>query len=195
MQSQRTEIRPEELSQATGIIQRINSYFGSKVVGQSYLGYSLLVSLMTNGHILLESVPGLAKTTAAQQFEIPFSINAYIIGKYSPGYGMFVSALLEWICFVWIALCIYLCNVLIKKGAGILAAGLFIFLDIMIYNSWTPWAYRFSPITLAQLSNYNREKLSYGITLNYTWCFYGITIVCFIIGIICARRRNYHECN
>ena len=66
MQSQRTEIRPEELSQATGIIQRINSYFGSKVVGQSYLGYSLLVSLMTNGHILLESVPGLAKTTAAK---------------------------------------------------------------------------------------------------------------------------------
>lgn len=137
----------------------------------------------------------LAKTTAAQQFEIPFSINAYIIGKYSPGFGMFISALLEWICFVWIALCIYLCNVMIKKGAGILAAGLFIFLDIMIYNSWTPWAYRFSPITLAQLSNYNREKLSYGITLNYTWCFYGITIVCFIIGIICARRRNYHECN
>lgn len=66
MQSQRTEIRPEELSQATGIIQRINSYFGSKVVGQSYLGYSLLISLMTNGHILLESVPGLAKTTAAK---------------------------------------------------------------------------------------------------------------------------------
>lgn len=66
MQSQRTEIRPEELNQATGIIQRINSYFGSKVVGQSYLGYSLLVSLMTNGHILLESVPGLAKTTAAK---------------------------------------------------------------------------------------------------------------------------------
>lgn len=66
MQLQKTEIRPEELNQATAIIQRISSYFGSKVVGQSYLGYSLLISLMTNGHILLESVPGLAKTTAAK---------------------------------------------------------------------------------------------------------------------------------
>ena len=66
MQLEKTEIKPEELNQASAIIQQISSYFGSKVVGQSYLGYSLLISLMTNGHILLESVPGLAKTTAAK---------------------------------------------------------------------------------------------------------------------------------
>lgn len=35
-------------------------------MGQPYLGYSLLVAMMTNGHVLLESVPGLAKTTAAR---------------------------------------------------------------------------------------------------------------------------------
>ena len=66
MYSQKPEITQEELNQATGTIQRIKNYFESKVVGQSYLGYALLISLMTNGHILLESVPGLAKTTAAK---------------------------------------------------------------------------------------------------------------------------------
>lgn len=137
----------------------------------------------------------LAKTTAAEVFQIPFTVSPYIIGKYSPAYGMLISALLEWLCFVWLALCTYFCNVRIKKGAGILAAGVFIFLDTMISNSWAPWAYHFSPVTLAQLSNYNKAKGVYGITLEYGWCFYAITIILFMVGIICTRRRSYHECN
>lgn len=60
------EITQEELKRVVEITNRINSYYQSKVVGQPMLGYSLLVSLITNGHILLESVPGLAKTTAAR---------------------------------------------------------------------------------------------------------------------------------
>ena len=60
------EISNEELQKAVGIINRLFSYYNSKVVGQPGLGYSLLVAMMTNGHVLLESVPGLAKTTAAR---------------------------------------------------------------------------------------------------------------------------------
>lgn len=61
-----TEISNEGLSKALTILNKINGYLDSKVVGQQYLKYSLMVSLVTNGHILLESVPGLAKTTAAK---------------------------------------------------------------------------------------------------------------------------------
>lgn len=60
------EISNEEIRKAVGIINRLFSYYNSKVVGQPGLGYSLLVAMMTNGHVLLESVPGLAKTTAAR---------------------------------------------------------------------------------------------------------------------------------
>ena len=60
------EISNEEIQKAVGIINRLFSYYNSKVVGQLGLGYSLLVAMMTNGHVLLESVPGLAKTTAAR---------------------------------------------------------------------------------------------------------------------------------
>lgn len=66
MQTRTAEITQEELNRAVTITRQISNYFESKVVGQSYLGYTLLISLMTNGHILLESVPGLAKTTAAK---------------------------------------------------------------------------------------------------------------------------------
>ncbi len=45
---------------------KINNYYFSKMVGQYQLGTALLASMMCNGHILLESVPGLAKTTAAK---------------------------------------------------------------------------------------------------------------------------------
>lgn len=63
---QNQQITQEDLDKANNIIGRINEYYQSKMVGQNYLGYTLLVSLITNGHILLESVPGLAKTTAAK---------------------------------------------------------------------------------------------------------------------------------
>ena len=59
-------VTPEETARANQIIARIRNYYASKIVGQEQLGISLLVSMIANGHILLESVPGLAKTTAAR---------------------------------------------------------------------------------------------------------------------------------
>ncbi|WP_460744691.1 AAA family ATPase [Mariniluteicoccus endophyticus] len=47
------------------MIAQIREAFGTKVVGQVELTRSLLVTLISGGHILLESVPGLAKTLAA----------------------------------------------------------------------------------------------------------------------------------
>jgi len=55
-----------DLSRATTLIALISELFRTKVVGQDSLLTNLLVALLANGHILLESVPGLAKTTGAQ---------------------------------------------------------------------------------------------------------------------------------
>ena len=62
----KTDITVEQMNRAAVIIKSIKDYYASKMVGQERLGLSLLVSMMANGHILLESVPGLAKTTAAK---------------------------------------------------------------------------------------------------------------------------------
>ncbi|MBR5387050.1 MAG: MoxR family ATPase [Clostridiales bacterium] len=62
----KTDITVEQMQRAGTIIKGIKDYYSSKMVGQERLGLSLLVSMMANGHILLESVPGLAKTTAAK---------------------------------------------------------------------------------------------------------------------------------
>jgi MoxR-like ATPase len=59
-------IQPAELARAQQVAAGVARSFDAKVVGQSRLRESLLVGLLTGGHILLESVPGLAKTTAAQ---------------------------------------------------------------------------------------------------------------------------------
>lgn len=48
------------------LINKIMGSYETKLVGQQGLKTSLLVSLIAGGHILLESLPGLAKTTAAQ---------------------------------------------------------------------------------------------------------------------------------
>ena len=45
-------------------IKLINQGMGRTIVGQKHLVDSLLVALLANGHVLLEGVPGLAKTLA-----------------------------------------------------------------------------------------------------------------------------------
>ena len=58
-------LRADEVSWAGDTLERLSEAFGGKVVGQGRLQETLLIGLLTGGHILLESVPGLAKTTAA----------------------------------------------------------------------------------------------------------------------------------
>ncbi|MDO4773779.1 MAG: AAA family ATPase [Candidatus Saccharibacteria bacterium] len=59
-------ISAEELQHVTDTVSTITEAFASRVVGQDNLRTALLVSMITGGHVLLESVPGLAKTTAVQ---------------------------------------------------------------------------------------------------------------------------------
>jgi MoxR-like ATPase len=54
-----------ELERAREAIGKVSEAFSSRVVGQHRVRTALLVTLLAEGHILLESVPGLAKTLAA----------------------------------------------------------------------------------------------------------------------------------
>ena len=55
----------DDLARAQRILTVISDSYATKMVGQDRLRMSLLIALIAGGHILLESVPGLAKTTAA----------------------------------------------------------------------------------------------------------------------------------
>ncbi|TDL12466.1 MoxR family ATPase [Mycolicibacterium obuense] len=57
---------PRDTAEAQRVVAALSAAFSAKVVGQEHLRESLLVGLLTGGHVLLESVPGLAKTTAAR---------------------------------------------------------------------------------------------------------------------------------
>ena len=61
----RTAPTPEQMQQAHDVIARITEAYSERIVGQDRLRTSLLIALIAGGHVLLESVPGLAKTTAA----------------------------------------------------------------------------------------------------------------------------------
>ena len=55
-----------DVERAGVLLKSVADIFSQRVVGQEQLRTALVTSLMSSGHILLESVPGLAKTTAAQ---------------------------------------------------------------------------------------------------------------------------------
>ena len=55
-----------DVERAGALLATVARIFSQRVVGQEQLRVALVTTLMAGGHILLESVPGLAKTTAAQ---------------------------------------------------------------------------------------------------------------------------------
>jgi MoxR-like ATPase len=56
----------EEIERESLFVQAITGEVGKVIVGQKYLVERLLVGLLANGHVLIEGVPGLAKTYAVK---------------------------------------------------------------------------------------------------------------------------------
>ena len=54
----------EIIASKSGFVDLVKNGMDQRIVGQKHLVDSLLIALMCNGHILLEGVPGLAKTLA-----------------------------------------------------------------------------------------------------------------------------------
>jgi len=63
-----------EVRDIRGLTEAIRSEVGKAVVGQDDVIDLMLTSLLVNGHILLEGVPGTAKTLLAQSFAASLSI-------------------------------------------------------------------------------------------------------------------------
>lgn len=95
----------EKVREAHGSIEELTREIGKVIVGQQHLVERLLVGLLADGHILIEGVPGLAKTlsvrTLAQAIQVQFQriqftpdlLPADLIGTlvYSPKDGSFTT--------------------------------------------------------------------------------------------------------
>jgi MoxR-like ATPase len=95
----------ERVREGSGFAVRLREEIGTVIVGQRLLVDRLLIGLLTNGHVLLEGVPGLAKTlavkTLAQAIQASFRrvqftpdlLPADLIGTlvYNPREGSFTT--------------------------------------------------------------------------------------------------------
>ncbi len=54
----------EKINRESSFVDMVNMEMGKVIIGQKQLVEGLLIGLLSNGHILLEGVPGLAKTLA-----------------------------------------------------------------------------------------------------------------------------------
>ena len=71
-----TKAQPQPATESR-LVQDVSSQVARRVVGQEYMVERLLISLLTGGHVLLEGVPGLAKTltvrTLAETIDTTFN--------------------------------------------------------------------------------------------------------------------------
>ena len=66
MAKERVEQIEREVAEAADILEEVRKQFSSVVVGQEEFRIGLMTALLSNGHVLIEGVPGLAKTLAAR---------------------------------------------------------------------------------------------------------------------------------
>src|SRR6187401_1213621 len=67
----------EKIQRESAFVDLLNMEIGKVIVGQKYMLERLLIGLLSNGHLLLEGVPGLAKTLAIK------SLSSSIHAKFS----------------------------------------------------------------------------------------------------------------
>src|SRR4030081_3160456 len=95
----------DEVQKASAFVQPLLNEINKVVVGQKYLVERLIIGLLANGHVLLEGVPGLAKTLSVKSLanclNVKFSrlqftpdmLPADVIGTqiYNPQSGAFTT--------------------------------------------------------------------------------------------------------
>jgi MoxR-like ATPase len=67
----------EQIESASSFVDKIRGELSKVVIGQQYMVDRLLIGLLSNGHVLLEGVPGLAKTLTIK------SLSQSMHGKFS----------------------------------------------------------------------------------------------------------------
>ncbi len=95
----------EVIKEESGVLSNLSNEMGKVIVGQKHLIERLLIGILANGHILLEGVPGLAKTlsvmTLAKAIQVKYQrlqftpdlLPADLIGTliYNPRSGEFTT--------------------------------------------------------------------------------------------------------
>src|SRR5271154_1665081 len=64
----------EKINRESAFVDVLSLELGKAIIGQKYMVERLMLALLSNGHILLEGVPGLAKTLAIKS--LASAINA-----------------------------------------------------------------------------------------------------------------------
>lgn len=130
----------------------------------------------------------LARSMAIRQYGIQFIVDDYLVGAYTPIQATALSFLLSFECCVWLGLLTYFFNYVSGRYVGTFLSAGFVLMDITVANEWLPWFYRISPVTLAQLQALRGKNSLYQVDLSYALWFFGISIVCLIVGCIIAPK-------
>ena len=64
----------DRIERQSGFITNLMAGMDQVIVGQKHLVESLLIGLLADGHVLLEGVPGLAKTLAIKTLALDLKI-------------------------------------------------------------------------------------------------------------------------
>ncbi len=74
----------ERIHQQSAFIELLNMELNKAVVGQKTMVERLMIGLLANGHVLLEGVPGLAKTLAIKSLASSHTLHGFARIQFTP---------------------------------------------------------------------------------------------------------------
>ena len=88
----------EQIKQESEFIRRLVGEIGKVIVGQRYLIERLLIGLLADGHVLIEGVPGLAKTLSVKTLAAAIQTSVPNVAGVSASqrYRLFIWATVNW---------------------------------------------------------------------------------------------------
>lgn len=174
-------------ARAGNMLWKIGNCFAIIKTVAVYLVYLIIVSsVIFFPYIQFENKWGpiwktLSLTNAKEQYGVEIIISPIIMHLNTPLMAFLKSVVLQFLCLCWIGMMIYVINLLIRKSVGNYFAIAIILLDTMLSNTSNEQLFRFSPITLVQLSNYSVGYAKYGISYSNSVLFYCLGIIgCFV---------------
>ena len=98
----------ERIERQSAFVTNLTTGMDQIIVGQKHLVESLLIGLLSDGHVLLEGVPGLAKTLAIKTLASPdicgISLQA-LFSNWVPSMALFWRNVIPCLSMLFISLC------------------------------------------------------------------------------------------
>lgn len=133
----------------------------------------------------------LATTDAGMRLNVSFPVSQSLLQNYTPVAALLLSLFMTWLVGAALGLMMFAINMHAHRAAGMAAASLLIFWEVLVNNAGVPLLYYFSPVSWAQLESLDDSHSTLRPPVLFAVCFLFAAIDALAVLIFRAMRKKH----